>query len=48
MLAQLLLPLFGEKCTDSLVHLDFADTVCVKLVISKVLGLGIVAGGKHS
>ncbi|KAJ3396911.1 hypothetical protein HDU92_001484 [Lobulomyces angularis] len=40
----LLSPLIGEKCSDSLLNFKLSDTPCVKLVISKGLGIGIVLG----
>ena len=36
----------GQKCYVSIVeHLNFADAPCLKLAVSKGLGIGLVVGG---
>ncbi|KAI9207936.1 putative monosaccharide-P-dolichol utilization protein [Polychytrium aggregatum] len=40
-----LTPLVGEACAASILKLDLAQTKCFKILLSKVLGIGIVAGG---
>ncbi|TPX41012.1 hypothetical protein SeMB42_g05779 [Synchytrium endobioticum] len=40
-----LLRLVGPRCTDSLLSFDLHDALCLKLLISKVLSLGIVTFG---
>ncbi|KAJ3090897.1 hypothetical protein HK102_002347 [Quaeritorhiza haematococci] len=44
-LLPLLEPLIGPKCAASLLGFNFDDVACLKLFLSKGLGLGIVAGG---
>ncbi|KAI8818976.1 uncharacterized protein EV422DRAFT_536138 [Fimicolochytrium jonesii] len=38
-------PLVGAKCADRIAHFDLSSVDCLKLFVSKVLGLGIMAGG---
>ncbi|TPX71791.1 hypothetical protein SpCBS45565_g00956 [Spizellomyces sp. 'palustris'] len=41
----LLAPLIGPKCAHELVSLNFSHTACLKLLLSKLLGIGIILGG---
>jgi uncharacterized protein with PQ loop repeat len=43
-LFSLLEPLLGFKCTRSILSLDIEDKVCVKLLLSKIISTGIIAG----
>ncbi|KAJ3023200.1 hypothetical protein HKX48_003978 [Thoreauomyces humboldtii] len=40
-----LTPLVGQHCAHRLLELDLSATSCIKLFISKGLGIGIVVGG---
>ncbi|KAI8906918.1 hypothetical protein EDD86DRAFT_210086 [Gorgonomyces haynaldii] len=44
LVAPVLDPLVGQKCTEIILSLDFKDLVCHKLLISKGLSFGIVLG----
>ncbi|KAJ3330539.1 hypothetical protein HDU76_005441 [Blyttiomyces sp. JEL0837] len=43
--ARLISPLIGPKCSTSLLTFHFTDFPCLRLFISKGLGIGLVAGG---
>lgn len=40
----LLQPLVGPTCTQALISLDLENLPCLKLFVSKALGLGIIGG----
>ncbi|KAJ3417591.1 hypothetical protein HDV05_000048 [Chytridiales sp. JEL 0842] len=42
---RLLTPLIGPHCTYSLLSFHLTDIPCIRLLISKTLGIGLVAGG---
>ena len=42
--SHVLVPLIGASCAHAVVTLDFEQVECFSLLLSKVLGLGIVAG----
>jgi hypothetical protein len=41
---QILEPLVGARCAQALLALDYENVPCLKLLVSKGLGLGIIAG----
>lgn len=42
---QLIAPFVGKECAHSIINFDFSQIECFKLLISKGLGIGLVAGG---
>ncbi len=37
-------PIIGFKCTRSILSFDLEDKVCIKLLLSKIISAGIIAG----
>lgn len=44
LLYQVLEPILGFKCTRSILSFDLQDKICVKLLFSKIISAGIIAG----